>query len=175
MSTDIEAVKKIVADSSSLILLAKCSLLGEVSSRFDVHGPPAVLEETATGNLAKKYPDAFLIASMIDRSQVNVTRPTESRLSLPFPIHRGEKEALLLSLQYDKTLLATDDGKAIKAARFLNIPFIISPKLVVELARRGWIPFDRARASLEKLGKIGRYSPEILAEALLSLREVNDG
>ena len=33
----------------------------------------------------------------------------------------------------------------------------------------------KARESIEKLGKIGRYSPEIIADALISLMEKEDG
>jgi hypothetical protein len=75
----------------------------------------------------------------------------------------------------DRSLLATDDGKAIKAARFSNVPFIITPKIVVELFRLRKISFKRARESLEKLGKIGKYSPEIIADAFISLKEKEDG
>jgi predicted nucleic acid-binding protein len=171
----VQPLKKVIADSSSLILLAKCNLLEDVAQRFEVLVPTAVSEEAAADNLRKKYPDAALIASMIDQGAIKVTNPGESRLPLPFPVHRGEKEALLLSLQWNKALLATDDGRAIKAARFLNIPFIISPKMVVELSRWEWISSSKARLSLEKLGKIGRYSPEIIADALISLLEVKNG
>ena len=73
-----------------------------------------------------------------------------------------------------KPLLATDDGKAIKAARFLRIPFIITPKIVVELLKLKKISFKKARSSIEKLGNIGRYSPAIIADALLSLMEEKD-
>jgi hypothetical protein len=37
------------------------------------------------------------------------------------------------------------------------------------------ISLKKARESLEKLGKIGRYSPEIIAAALISLLEKEDG
>ena len=168
-------MKRLIVDSSSLILLAKCNLLEEVSKRFEVLVPTAVSEESAADKLKKRYPDAALIASMIERGALKVITPRESRLPLPFPVHRGEKEALLLSLECNKALLATDDGRAIKAARFFDIPFIISPKTVIELARREWISYSKARMSLEKLGKIGRYSPEIIADALISLLEVKNG
>lgn len=168
-------MKKLVADSSFLILLAKCSIVREVCKRFDVLVPYAVVEETASDRLAKIYPDAALLASMIESKAIKVSAPSESRLTLPFPVHRGEKEALMLSLQWDKAMLATDDGRAIKAARFLSIPFIISPKMVVELFRRDVISHSKAKMSLEKLAKIGRYSPEIIAEALIALLEVKNG
>jgi hypothetical protein len=63
----------------------------------------------------------------------------------------------------------------IRAARFLRVPFIITPKLVVELFRLQKISFKKGRDSLEKLGKIGRYSPEIIADALVSLMEEKNG
>jgi len=72
-------------------------------------------------------------------------------------------------------LFVTDDGKAIKAAKFFKVPFIITPKIVVELFRLQKISFSKARESLEKLGKIGRYSPEIIADALVSLMEEKNG
>jgi hypothetical protein len=37
------------------------------------------------------------------------------------------------------------------------------------------VSFKKARESLEKLGKIGRYSPEIIAGALVSLMEEKNG
>ncbi|KKL55926.1 hypothetical protein LCGC14_2250510 [marine sediment metagenome] len=71
-------------------------------------------------------------------------------------------------------MLATDDGKAIKAARFLKVPFVITPKIVTELFRLQKISLKKAHGSLEKLAKIGRYSPEIIADALVSLMEEKD-
>jgi hypothetical protein len=47
--------------------------------------------------------------------------------------------------------------------------------IVVELFRLQKISFKKARESLEMLSKIGRYSPEIIADALISLMEEKDG
>lgn len=68
----------------------------------------------------------------------------------------------------------TDDGKAIKACRYLKVPFIISPKVVTDLYRLGKIGMMEAKHSIEKLGIIRRYSPEIISEALIRLKEVRD-
>jgi hypothetical protein len=38
--------------------------------------------------------------------------------------------------------------------------------IVVEMLRLGKISLNSARESLEKLGKIGRYLPDIIADAL---------
>ena len=73
------------------------------------------------------------------------------------------------------SVLATDDGKAIRAARFLKVPFVITPKIVAELYRLRKVSFTDARKGIEKLGKVGRYSPEIIAEAMFFLAEVRNG
>jgi predicted nucleic acid-binding protein len=168
-------LKKLITDSSSLILLTKCNLMQEIRKIFEVLVPTAVLQETAADDLAAKYPDAALIASMVKLGTIEVASPREGELPLPFPVHWGKREALLLASQTNKALLATDDGRAIKAARFLRIPYIVSPKLVVELARWELIDILKARLSLEKLATIGRYSPEIIAAALIALQEIKNG
>jgi hypothetical protein len=60
------------------------------------------------------------------------------------------------------TVLATDDGKAIKTCRFLNLPFIISPKIATELYRHGCIEGPLAKAAIEKMRIEGRYAPDIM-------------
>jgi predicted nucleic acid-binding protein len=164
-----------VLDSSALILLAKCGLLEIFCELFDVLVPEAVVKEVASQNLVKTHPDAALISRLTSEGAIKVQNPGANRLSLHLSLHQGEKEALLLATKRDKAVFATDDGKAIKAARFLNVPFTITPKIVVELFRLREISLQKARESLEKLGKIGRYSPEIIADALVSLMEKKNG
>jgi predicted nucleic acid-binding protein len=166
---------RMVADSSALILLAKCNLLEIVCDLFDVIVPKAVSIEVASEDLVKSYPDAALISELMSKGAIKVQSPGSDRPPSPLSLHRGEEDALLLAINFDRSLFATDDGKAIKAARFFNVPFIITPKIVVELFRLQKISLKRARESLEKLGKIGRYSPEIIADALISLMEKEDG
>ena len=165
---------QMVADASSLILLAKCSLLETVCRLFEVVIPPTSFKEAAAKDLVKKYPDAALILELISNGSIVIQNPGKTKLPLSLSIHQGEKEALQLAIKFGRTLLATDDGKAIKAARFLNVPFIITPKLVTELFRLRKISFNKAKNCLEKLKTIGRYSPEIIADALLSLTEGKD-
>ena len=166
---------RMVADSSALILLAKCSLLEIVCDLFDIIVPKSVNIEAASEDLIGIYPDAALISDLTSKGAIKVQKPGKGdKLPLPISLHKGEEDAILLAIKLDRTLFATDDGKAIKAARFLKIPFIITPKIVVELFRLQKITFNKARESLEKLGKIGRYSPEIIADALISLMEKQD-
>jgi predicted nucleic acid-binding protein len=159
-----------------MILPAKCGLLETVCDLLETTVSPVVRDEVASESLVRSYPDAMLISDLIRRGKVRVKAPRRIKLSLPLSLHKGEEEALRLALEVKGALLATDDGKAIKAARFLKVPFIISPKIVVEMLRLGKISFGNARESLEKLGKIGRYSPEIIADALASIIvEAKDG
>jgi predicted nucleic acid-binding protein len=167
---------QIVVDSSTLILLAKCSLLRIVCDLFEVVVPEAVSIEVASEDLLKNYPDAALISELTSKGAIEVqSLDSSDRPTLPLSLHKGEEDALLLALKLGKLLFATDDGKAIKAARFFKVPFIVTPKVIVELFRLRKISFKKARESLEKLGKIGRYSPEIIADALVSLMEAKNG
>jgi predicted nucleic acid-binding protein len=165
---------RIVADSSALILLAKCALLGSVCDQFEVIVPASVTAEVASEDLIGAYPDASLISDLILKGSIKVRGPRTSRFSLPVSLHKGERDALLLAASSTGSVFATDDGKAIKAARFLKVPFIITPKIVIELFRLQRISFHKAREALEKLSRIGRYSPEIIADALVSLMEERD-
>ncbi len=167
--------RRIIADSSALILLAKCSLLETVCDLFDVIVPKAVIIEISSKDLVKNYPDAALIADLTSKGLIKIQSSGKARPPLSLSLHKGEEQALLLAIKLDESILATDDGKAIKAARFFNIPFIITPKIVMELFKLQKISFKKARKSIEKLGKIGRYSPDIIADALISLMEKKDG
>ena len=168
-------MSQIVADSSSLILLAKCSLLEIVCNLFDIIVPMAVIIEVASEDLIKTYPDAALISELSSKGSIKVQSIVIDRPPSSLSLHKGEEEALLLAKNLSGSLLATDDGKAIKAARFFSVPFIITPKIVVELFKLQKISFKKARGSIEKLEKIGRYSPEIIAEALIALMEIEHG
>ncbi len=168
-------MKKIVADSTALILLSKCGLLEILCARFELIVPQSVIDETASEELVKNYPDASLIRDLFDKGFLKIEQPDTGELEAPITLHRGEKDALMLAMMSQDAVYATDDGKAIKAARFLKIPFIITPKIVVDLYKLHEISFIKAQQSIEKLGKIGRYSPEIIAESILSLAEARNG
>jgi len=168
-------VTQIVADSSALILLAKCGFLRVLCDFYEVIAPSAVISEVASEELIKNYPDAALIANLIAKGHIIVRDPEKAEFRLPLSLHRGENDALSLAIETQNSLFATDDGKAIKAAKFLELPFIITPKIVIDLFRLGRISFEDARESIEKLSIIGRYSPDIIANVLVLLTEEKNG
>ena len=166
---------KIVADSSALILLGKCGFIKTLCDSYEVIALSSVMAEVASKEMIKNYPDATLIANLISKGDIIIRDPEKADFQLPLSLHQGENDALLLAMEVHNALFATDDRKAIKAARFLQIPFIITPKIVIELFKLRKISLEDARESIEKLSIIGRYSPDIIANALVSLMEEKNG
>lgn len=132
------------------------------------------MSEVANPELLKKYPDAKIIHQLVTHKKIEVVKVEPIPLDLEIAINKGELKALILVKKTAGSILATDDGKAVKACRFLGVPFIITPKIVLELFRWDKITYEKATESLEKLKVIGRYSPEIIAQAFLKLREEYD-
>jgi predicted nucleic acid-binding protein len=161
-------------DASSLILLGKCGLIEALSKAFRIIIPRKVLDEVASEALLKQYPDASVIAGLVHSRKIEIIAVENKRIRFPLSLDEGETEAILLTQQMGDAILVTDDGKAIKACRFLKIPFIISPKVVIALYRLEKIDMTEAKRSINKLRMIGRYSPEIIAEALINLKEARD-
>jgi len=174
MYTETSLNKIVVADASSLILLGKCGLIEVLSQTFKVIIPRRVFNEVVNEETLKQYPDANVISQIVNSKRIEVISIEKLKFRFPITLDEGEIEAIILTRQMGKAILVTDDGKAIKACRYLKIPFIISPKVVIELYRLGKIDFTDAKTSIDKLRIIGRYSPEIIAEAFLRLGEVRN-
>ena len=162
-------MKIIIADSCSLILLSKCTLLADLAVNFSVIIPEAVLNEVVNKETIEKFPDAKIVLSLVSAKKIKVVKVKVEEKSFPVSIDRGEMEALVLVKKTKGAILATDDGKAVKACRYFNLPFIISPKIVLELYRLDLIDFEKAKSSIEKMRIIGRYSADIIADVLLNL------
>jgi predicted nucleic acid-binding protein len=167
-------LKIIVADSCSLILLAKCNLLGILSEAFPVMIAHAVFNEVVNNDTIKLFPDAKNISDLIKDKKINVIKLKVSGRSLPIYMDKGETETLLLAKQTPDAIVATDDGKAIKACRYLNLSFIISPHIALELYRLNKINFERARYAVEKMKILGRYSSDIIADVILELEVIRN-
>jgi len=167
-------MKIIIADSSSLILLTKCNLLELLVTLFPVLIPEAVLNEVVNSDTMTRFADAKKISQIVAEKKVRVVKVVMSGQKMPLSLGKGETEALLLAKQTKDAVLATDDGKAIKACRYLDIPFIISPRIASDLYRLDAIDFAGARAAIEKMKIIGRYSSDIISESILELEVMRD-
>ncbi len=156
-------MKKVVADASSLILLAKCSLLENLTAVVQLYIPEKVLQECTGGELIDKYPDAAIITELVKQQKIHVMVPSKGKME------KGEDEAVALFEEIKADLFLCDDGRAIKICRVLQIPFTTSPRVVVDLYRKNLIDIDRAKEALNRLEILGRYSKDIIANALLDL------
>jgi predicted nucleic acid-binding protein len=164
-------VNIIVADSCALILLAKSGLLKALTEFRRVIIPAAVIEEVVNQDTIEKFPDAQSISVMTSRGSIEIVSKELLDRKPPVTLGKGEWAAIRLAQEMGEgAVLSTDDGKAIKACRFLNLPFIISPKIATELYRHGRIERPLAKAAIEKMRIEGRYAPDIIAEALLRLQ-----
>jgi predicted nucleic acid-binding protein len=166
-------VKIIIADSSALIILEKCRLLDVLAGRYPVVIPGAVYQEVVNDRTLSLYADAEAIAALVAHDKINVAVVSAAE-TMPVSLGRGESEAIVLAKQMNTAVVATDDGKAVKACRYLGVPFIISPKVALALLRRGAIDFNRAKAAIEKMKLIGRYSTDIISEAMIELEVMRD-
>ena len=78
-------MRVVVADASSLILLAQCSLLRDYSRRVDLQVPRQVIDEVASAPLVRRSADAALVAGLVEEGTVRAVEVV-SRRSLPLAL-----------------------------------------------------------------------------------------
>ncbi|MGH7823391.1 MAG: hypothetical protein ACREQ9_26825 [Candidatus Binatia bacterium] len=163
-------MRVVVADASSLILMAKTSILGTYGAHVSLLIPSQAFAEVASPRLRKVHPDARLIARTVDDGLVQV-RSVRSRRKLPLSLGAGEAATVRLFDEAKADLVLSDDGRAIRVCRLLGIPFTTTPRVVVDLVSSKALGRGDGRRALEKLAVLGRYAPEIIAAALAALEE----
>ena len=154
-----------VFDASTLILLAKIDLLGTVAKEHSIVITPIIQEEATRLTLE----DSKLIARLVRERTIKVrgvggASADIKRLQRDFHIASGEASSLWLAHMLQDTL-ATDDGRTIKAAKVLRVPFVTAVHFLIASYRRGEVSKDLASVKLEKLAKFGRYHPRIIEHA----------
>lgn len=157
----------IVFDSSTLILLARVSILELFVSDFN-HGvlmPERVRLEVCSGE-GEEIP---LVVQLIENKKIEVLKAKDitliKKLIRDFNIDEGEAEALTLALQEKAILLATDDRNAIRACKMLKLEFVTAIAILIRTFEKGLIDGDEAIIKLQKLKSIGRYSDAIIKNA----------
>ena len=136
--------------------------------------PRQVFDEVASPPLVLRHADAALVARLVKAGFLRVVEVVSGR-NLPLALGRGEAAAIRLVLEADADLLLSDDGRAIRTCRILGLPFITSPRVVVDLYRDGIVRLSNARAALETLAVAGRYARDVIAAALVALQEEQEG
>lgn len=152
---------KIAFDASTLILLGRISLLREVAKKWRIVVTAQVFRE-ATRKVSE---DAVLIQRLGDEKLLEmVDKGYESEGKTLRREFRIAEEATVLALAHRNGIpVATDDGQAIRAARAIGVEVVTAPSFLVRLVESGAMTVELGLTKLEELGRIGRYSPEILA------------
>ena len=160
----------LVLDASTLILLARTTLLRDFTELTKVQIPTVVEEEC----LAKSSFDASLIKQLIqERSivvQAEVGASGVNRLMEDFRIGRGEAAAIWLA-RTKNIPVATDDGQAIKVCKVLGLQFVTSIHILLILVSSGRLNREIAAEKLKALSHLGRYTNKIIEDAERRLKE----
>jgi len=161
---------EVVFDASTLILLAKTTLLREITE-FTIVLIPTIVEKEC---LAKSSFDATLIKQLIQERRISVeTVDNESgvkKLIEDFRIGSGEASAIWMA-RTKRLPAAVDDGQAIKACKALGLQFVTAIHFLLRLVSSGRLNKEIATEKLKVLSDIGRYGKRIIVDAEQRLKE----
>jgi len=163
---------QLVFDASTVILLAKISLLREIAEEVKVIIPRKVRAEC----LSKEGTDALLISTLIKEKKIDVKEAGGAeaikKMQIDFKIEGGEAEALWLARRLTCPI-AVDDGQTIKACKVMNQSFTTAIHFLLNLVEQSKLEPQMAMVKLEKLSKYGRYRKEIIEDARMRLKGEN--
>jgi len=164
----------IIFDASTLILLIKIDLLDLFIS--DYKGSLVIPKKVKAEVCIEGREETPHLKNLIQEGQIEVLtakNPRQKRkLMVDFNIDEGEAEALLLALQKEAELIATDDRNAIRATKLLKIDFVTAIGFLIRAAEKKLIKRDEALFKLEKLRVFGRYSLPIIENAKNKIKGV---
>jgi predicted nucleic acid-binding protein len=162
----------IIFDASTLILLAKISLLENFLLNFlyEVFIPKKVKDEVLRG----KSEEVPLLVKLIEVKKIQVIKIREGqqikKLMTDFSIGSGEAEAIVLALQKKGSLVGTDDKNAIRACKILGIPFTTTIAILLRTFEKKLLDKKTALLKLQKLEMIARYHRTIIEDAESQIR-----
>lgn len=151
-----------IADSSTLILLAKSGLLDIFIKNNKIKITNIVYEEST---VEKESFDAKLISQRIRENKIQIKNIANmtlySKLIHDFNLGKGEAESIALAFE-EKDIVLSDDKKAINTCRILNIKFTTALNILVGLNKNKTINKEKAKIILKKLEDYGRYSQDLI-------------
>ena len=160
----------IISDASTLVLLEKIDLLKTVIAKDKIIIPQKVYEEAVTKGIEKKAADAYNIKEYAERKKIEVRAIKDKgrfeKLLREFNLGDGETEAVVLFIEHKADLLASDDHKAINLCKSLKIPFATAMAITLKYIKEKEIAYEDGKTMILGLGKYGRYSSELIADAL---------
>lgn len=157
----------IITDSSFLILISKLEMMDLMANLFNkIEIPQAVFNESVRAGKRFKKIDAVMIEQYIKKQKVKVEIIEDQRraekIMHDFNIHNGEAEAIILYQEKDADLLATDDYRALKTCKVLNIKYFTTPLFIQRCYLEKEISKNKALQKFNKLQKLGWYKERII-------------
>lgn len=160
---------KVAIDACSIILLAKCTLLETLCSRYAVCASNAVIEEVLAGKQAGKL-DAIITERLLTKRVIKIKEPKNKEavaiMQIDFGLGKGEAETAALVAESACNLMLTDNRQGRKIALINNLPVLGSPEIIVKLFKSNLIPKEKAKNALHSLSQYGWFSPYLLEKAL---------
>ena len=127
--------------------------------------PPEVQIESVAD---PRHYDAKIIEGLIRTKKIRISERVSlerrKKIEQDFGIEPGESAALFLAKE-EKAVLGTDDGRAIKAAKIMGVPFFTAIHVLVQLCEKKRMEKKAALVKLDRLQKVGRYSIQIIEDA----------
>ncbi|NIQ40371.1 MAG: hypothetical protein GTN81_17570 [Proteobacteria bacterium] len=150
--------ESLVADTSSLIYLAKSSIIRPFLQTFHVIIPPLVFQEC----VQRGYAGSDEINGLREQGQLLVQSVREDpRLPLKRP-RGGEREVIALFYQLGPDGVLIDDRDGVNVCRSLSIPFVSALLVPSLLITKKVLSPREARRALEKIINVGRYSQRVV-------------
>lgn len=137
----------VISNSSPLIILCKCDLLGLLKHFFgEILIPQAVYDEVVHQAKDREQSAAIMSCDFIRVHSSSIEGITFSR-----KLDRGEQEALMLAVALHADFILLDDKRAQKEALALNLSFLPTFALIVKAARKGVVAdLDAVLAQLQE-------------------------
>ncbi len=163
----------LVSDSSTLILLAKASVLEAFSDSYEIVLSDLVYEESVSRGREKARQDALLIGKLVDEGKIKVLGAPEARkgvLLKAFGISGGENETVALALEHGCELVLTDDRKNMTVCKVLGIKYIIALDVVIGLYAADVIDREKLDEAFRKIVETGWLKDEIIQDRLKRIK-----
>lgn len=164
----------ISADSSSLILLAKSSVLETVASVDELVISECVYKESVTRGKEKGRDDSLLIEKLVIEGKISIKKalPKDvARLMKAFGIKCGENETVAIAEKEGCRLVLTDDRKNMTVCKMMGIPYMVALDAIIDLRANGKITPDKAEKAFMIVADSGWIGDDILRDRREKLKK----
>ena len=157
-----------------MILLAKIDLLEMFISTFS--GKVLIPQKIEAEVCCEGKEETPLMNRLIKEGLITVLPVKDwravKRLETDFSLDAGEAEALILAIEQNVSLLATDDRNAIRTCKVLKLEFTTAIAFLVRAFEKKLVDRDEALSRLDKLESIARYKKTITSDVRQRLEGV---